>query len=273
MDLKEAKERILEVHRQVAKLDDEAILHGPRELIEPPFRALDELASAEVDPSLVPSLREDPELREALAGISRLRRLYGLRLEVEAALEVLGAQRPWDVVRNFVFYENYRRLARTEGEAAGLKEGDLVVMLGAGPLPMSLILLAELFGVKGLGIEREGRWAALAKGTIERLGLSGDLAVIRSDHRLLPHLRDYRLLIVAALAEPKGEIFDLLAEHLPPKALISHRLYEKGLRAILYEATPFQSPPALQEVARIPPHPPVNNTVVILRRKDDKPSS
>ena len=65
--------------------------------------------------------------------------------------------------------------------------------------------MAELFGVKGLGIEREGRWAALAKGTIERLGLSGDLAVIRSDHRLLPHLRDYRLLIVAALAEPKGE--------------------------------------------------------------------
>ena len=268
MNLREAKERILELYRQVAKLDEETILHGPRDLVEPPFRALDELASAEVDPSLVTSLREDPELREALAGISRFRLLYGLRLEVEAALGILDAQRPWDVVRDFLFYENYRRLARIEGEAARLKEGDLVVMLGAGPLPMSLIVMRELFGIKGVGIERDPRWVSIARGVFQRLGISRDMEMLCGDHNMLKDLPKYRLLIVAAVAEPKQQIFDLLSRWLPSGAVISHRLYEKGLRAILYQATTYEVPPELEEIERIEPIAPVNNTVVIIKRRN-----
>ncbi len=266
MDLEEARERILEISRRISALTEEEILRGPAEGVRGAFRELDRLAEEPVDPRVVVSLKEDPVLRGPLRAISRLRTLYGLRLEVETAEELLGASDPWDHLEGFPLYENYRLLAEAEGEAVDLRGDDFVVMLGAGPLPMSLVMHHRLFGTRGLGIERDHRWAALAKRVIERLGIGEKITMVRGDEGLLPALKGYRLLIVAALAEPKGRIFDLLSRCLPPQAFVSCRLYEQGLRAILYDTPPLALPAELCEVARIPPRPPVKNTVLIVRR-------
>ncbi len=269
MKLQEVKERLLEIDSLISGLGEQEVMYGPKELVGSLFEEIGRLAQQEVKEGEMGSFLRDPSLREPLRRISRLRTCYNLRLEREACEEILASADPWETLRGFRFYRNYLTLVETEGKAAGLERGERVVMLGCGPLPITLIVMARTFGVKGLGIERDRGWASLAQRVLEKLGLSREIEVAAGDHKLLPSLGNYKLVVIAALAEPKQEIFDLLASSIPRGAFISCRLYEEGLRAILYETAPFRVPSALEEVVRIPPSPPVNNSVVIFRRSGD----
>ena len=73
--------------------------------------------------------------------------------------------------------------------------------------------------------------------------------------------------MVAAKAEPKEEVFEQLARVLPEGSKVSYRLYEKGLRRVLGSSSLFELPSGFEESLRVQPEPPVNNTVVFLRRR------
>ncbi len=180
---------------------------------------------------------------------------------------LLANRNPWKTLKNFTFYPNYLQLARTEYTCSSLKPEDCVLFLGSGSLPLSLITLCYEHGVRGIGIEQDGKRASFSKEVISKLGLSRNIRIIEGNHFCLSLETSFKLYMVAAQAEPKIEIFEHLAKVLPGESKVSYRLYEKGLRKILDGGILSELPFGFEEYLRVQPDPPVNNTVVFLKRK------
>lgn len=231
------------------------------------FKRLDELAALEVDEKSIDVILKSPDFESLMYEISRFRFLYNLKLEIENAESLLESSNPWETLRNFTFYPNYLQLARTEYKGSCLKPGAFALFLGSGPLPLSLIVLCREYGLFGIGIEQDGKRADLSREVIACLGLSESVKIIEGNHFSLPLETRCDLYMVAAQAEPKKEVFEHLAKILPEGSKVSYRLYEKGLRRILDGSSLFELPSGFEEYLRVQPEPPVNNTVVFLKRK------
>ena len=254
------------ISEAVIPLTDKEILQGDKAVPEPLFRQLDTLAAQNAEPATVERLLSSSELTPVRAEISRLRNLYNLRLEIEQARALLDAPDPWGTIQGFTFYPNYLQLAAMEQQGADLQAGDRIIFLGSGPLPLSLILLCSRYRLRGIGIERENNYSELSRRLIQHLGLEDRICIILGDHFSLPKTTENKLLMVAAMARPKREIFCHLARILPADSLVSFRLYEKGLRRILDQEEDVLLPDAFSPHCRIRPRPPVNNTVVMVRK-------
>ncbi|AKB17242.1 hypothetical protein MSWHS_0379 [Methanosarcina sp. WWM596] len=231
------------------------------------FKKLDELAALEIDEKSIAVVVKSPDFDALIDSISRFRFIYNLKLENEKARNLIGSSNPWETLRNFTFYPNYLQLARTEYTGSGLKPGDCILFLGSGPLPLSLILLCREYGLFGIGIEQDGKRASISREVIACLRLSESIKIIEGTHFNLPLETRCDLYMVAAQAEPKKEVFEHLAKILPEGSKVSYRLYEKGLRRILEGNSFLDLPPGFEEYLRVQPEPPVNNTVVFLKRR------
>ena len=217
-----------------------------------------------IDDHLADELLCDRQLRPITKRISRLKTLNGLRMEIRFAQSIIAAPDPWTVLRDFVYYPNYLRLADMEYRGAELKPGDRVVFLGSGPLPLSLICFCKQYGVQGIGIEQVPEYAKLSQKVIEVLALTEHIQIIRGNHLSLPLNEKYSLVMVAADANPKHEVFTHLAKTLPKGTRVSYRIYEKGLRRLMDDGAALDLPSVFREYLRIRPEPPVNNTSVFL---------
>ncbi len=240
------------------------------------FRRLDRLIALDICDKRAEEILSSSRFNSTFEVLTRFRSLYTAKLEIEHAKLVLASRDPWRTLRNFAYFPNYIQLARTEFQGAGLKPGDRVLFLGSGPLPLSLIVLCARYGLRGVGIERERERAELSRRVLARLGLSGKIEILEGDHFSLP-LKERKererneseseraeLVLVAAQAEPKWEIFDHLAAVLPAGTKVSYRVYEKGLRRLLDTFSGYELPEHLEEYLRLRPKPPANNTVVFL---------
>ncbi len=270
LDAQAIKNEFLDIHSAIRHLDEVAILRGPADSFGRQFERLNVLAAMEIDDGVAEALRRDRDLRTVIGEVARLKRINGLRLEIEAAETIIGSDDPWRELERFVYYPNYLELARMEFHGAGLAPGERVVFLGSGPLPLSLISLHRRYGIEGVGIEQDPRYAAIADRLLSALGLDGHIRVIRGNHHTLPLAEECGLVMVGADAMPKDEIFTHLAATLPDHARISYRIYEKGLRRLLDTHTTIPLPAGLEEYARVRPEPPVNNTAVFLVRLPGK---
>ncbi|AKB33979.1 hypothetical protein MSSIH_3289 [Methanosarcina siciliae HI350] len=231
------------------------------------FNRLDELAALEVNEKSIDTILKSPDFDFLVDSISRFRFLYNLKLENEKAKSLLESSDPWETLRNFTFYSNYLQLARTEYTCSGLKPKDCVLFLGSGPLPLSLIMLCCEYNLFGIGIEQDGKRADLSRKLIACLGLSESVKIIEGNHFSLPLETRCDLYMIAAQAEPKKEVFEHLAKILSEGTKVSYRLYEKGLRRILDGNSLFKLPSGFEEYHRVQPEPPVNNTVVFLKKR------
>ncbi len=258
---------LLDIYDAIRDLNEEEILRAHPGIMDPPFRRLDQLAAMEIDDGVLEKLLAAPELKPSLVAISRLRNTYGLRLEIEQAHALLASSDPWETLEEFTFHENYQRLAAMEQQGAGLKSGDRIIFLGSGPLPLSLISLCSRYDLQGIGIEREDFFVDLSRQVVARLGLQEQITIRTGNHFSLPVMEPCQLLMVAAMARPREEIFRHLARSLPQGSLVAFRLYEKGLRRLLDRDGEITLPPEFKEYRRIRPLPPVNNTVVVVRRQ------
>jgi hypothetical protein len=251
----------------VRDLSQEEVLQSASPQLRTAFKRLDKLAALDVDEKSIDKILESPELDSLLPAISSFRFSYNLKLEIEKAKNLLASSNPWETLRSFTYYPNYLQLSNTEYTGACLKPEDCVLFLGSGPLPLSLITLCHEHGVRGVGIEQDRERADLSREVISRLGLSGSVRIIEGNHFSLPIKSSFDLYMVAAQAEPKKEIFEYLAKILPEGSKVSYRIYEKGFRKILDDNIHFELPAGFREYLRVQPEPPVNNTVVFLRRK------
>ncbi len=258
---------LLEINEKIKDLTPSQILQSSDKNLYHLFRRLDEIVAMEIGEEEIKSLERDETFQKIVKNIATFRRWYGLKLELKQAHFLLRDKDPWKRIKEFVFYPNYVKLAEMEFYGASLKRGDAVVFIGSGPLPMSLIMLASLWGIKGIGIEREKEYANLSTALISHLGLSRNIEIKRGDHYLVPSLDlNISLYMVASAAYPKEEIFSFLGRSLAKESKVSYRTYDKGLRRLFCD-TEVIIPSQFEELIRIQPIPPVNNTVVILRKK------
>lgn len=265
-DVESLSAQLRYIHAQVKDLEEEEILESSSSKLQALFKFLDEFAALEIEEKVANGFLKNQDFSSLFAGISRFRYLYNLKLEIEEAKSLLTSSSPWETLQNFIFYPNYLQLAQTEYQGSDLKPGESVLFLGSGPLPLSLIVLCHEYGLKGIGIEREGLRADLSREVIARLGLSKTIQILEGTHLILPLKPSPALYMVAAQAEPKKEVFEHLAKRLPREAKVSYRLYEKGLRRMLDESSLLELPAGFEEYLRVQPAPPVNNTVVFLKR-------
>jgi hypothetical protein len=258
------KNEFLDIYAAICNLTDDEILNGPEDMFRSHFERLQILIAKDVDDHLAKELLCDREFRWITKRISRLKTLNGLRMEIRFAQSIIAAPDPWTVLRDFVYYPNYLRLADMECRGADLKPGDRVVFLGSGPLPLSLICLCKQYGVEGMGIEQVPEYATLSQQLIQALELTGYIQIVQGNHFSLPLDKECMLVMVAADASPKDEIFTHLAKTLPNGARVSYRIYEKGLRRLMDDGAALDLPHEFKEYLRIRPEPPVNNTSAFL---------
>ena len=256
-----------QIHARVNGLEEIKILESPSIELHAVFKRLDELAALDIDELSAEMILKSPGFDSLLISISNFRLLYNLKLEIEKAKSLLSSRNPWEDLQNFTFYPNYLQLARTEYTGSCLKSKDCVIFLGSGPLPLSLIVLCHKYGLLGIGIEQDKKRASLSRKVIARLGLSENIKIIEGNHFILPLNTSCDLYMVAAQAEPKEEVFEHLAKVLPKGSKVSYRLYKRGLRRVLDSSSLFEPPVGFEEYLRVQPEPPVNNTVVFLKKR------
>lgn len=246
-------DEILSLHMEIRKLSDEEIIHSSSGRSEKLFQRLDTLITLDLRSDIVCNLLKMEELESAFAHVNRFRNLYTVKLETRNANEVLGSQFPWDVREKFPFYENYLRLVPTECRGFELKPGDRIILLGSGPLPLTLIVLFKHYRIRSPGIEQDPARAYLSIRILDKLGLSKSIQIINGNHFSLSKA-DFRNLeagaravMIAAQAEPKSEILNHLLKVVPVGHKISYRVYEKGLMKLLDRSIPLDLPEGFEE--------------------------
>ncbi len=263
-------EEIVAIHHSIKDFVDRGIYQDPSGYLKAVFQQLDDLIALDIDDRSAEDLLSNSRFNSAFDAISTFRSQYTAELEAEQAESILKSKDPWKMFTNFTYLPNYIQLAQTECRGAGLKPGDTVLFLGSGPLPLTLIVLCHQHGLNGIGIERDPKRVELSRRVLEKLGLSSQIRIIRGNHQTLPLplAETPDLIMVAAQAEPKKEIFDHLAGVLPAGTKISYRIYEKGLIRMLDTFYRYELPGQLREYSRISPEPPANNTSVFLTVSD-----
>lgn len=269
-DLHLIKREFLDIYNSLSLISEESLIHGGDEQLYPCFQKLDALASMDVDDQEADTLLQDKELQPVIEHISRLKRVNGLRLEIENARRIINASTPWEAVREFVYYPNYLELSRMEFTGGDLVSGDRVVFLGSGPFPLTLISLCIQYGIKGIGIEQCAEYEDLSRQLITVLELTEHISIINGNHFSLPLPEECSLIMIGADAMPKEEIFSYLAKSIADGTKLSYRIYEKGLRRLLDVQSVFRLPIEFKEYARIRPKPPVNNTSVFVIKNSVK---
>jgi len=261
-------EEIVAIHHSLKDFVDREIYQDPSGHLKAVFQQLDYLIALDIDNRSAEDIRSNSRFNSAFDVISTFRSQYTAELEAEQANFILKSEDPWNTLTDFTYLPNYIQLAQTECRGAGLKPGDTVLFLGSGPLPLTLIVLCHQHGLNGIGIERDPKRAELSRKVLGKLGLSSQIRITRGNHQTLPLAETPDLIMVAAQAEPKKEIFDHLASVLPAGTKIAYRTYEKGLRRMLDTFYRYELPGQLREYLRIHPEPPANNTSVFLNVVD-----
>jgi len=255
---------LMEIYASISGLKDEEIYRDPTNNLKSIFQRLDYLIALDVCDKRAEEVLSNSGFNSAFDTITRFRSMYTAKLEIEQAKSIIESRKPWKTLNNFTYFTNYLQLARTEYQGSWLKPGDSVLFLGSGPLPMSLIVLCHQYGLRGIGIEQEPERAELSRKVLAKLGLSDRIRIIDGNHLTLPLKEKIELVMVAAQAEPKREIFNHLAKVLPAETKVSYRIYEKGLRRLLDTFSRYELPAQFEEYLRVRPKPPANNTVVFL---------
>ncbi len=270
IDLDIIKKEVLDIYDALAHIDPDSLLEGRHEEAYPFFGRLDRLAAMDMDDCRAQILRADPLIQPALAHISLLKNINGLRLEICHARDLIDSAAPWEALKQFVYYPNYLELARMEYTGANLSSGDRVVFLGSGPLPLTLISLWARYRILGTGIEQCREYANLSRQLIHALDLDRQIRILDGNHFSLPLPEPCQLIMIGADARPKEEIFGHLSNVLEKGATLSYRVYEKGLRRFLDAGADFKLPAGFEEITRVRPNPPVNNTSIFVVKTEPK---
>ena len=207
---------------------------------------------------------ENERMNRALKTIRKFYVDVGTNLEIDNAKKILEAEDPWAKLSSFHFYRRYEKLVNNEENLAKFSEGDKLVFIGGGPLPLTIIMFNKFFGVKGTSIEIVPEIADLSRKVIEKLGLNSQINVIDGDETVLSHI-DYDGIMVAAFAEPKMRVFEHVHELVKPETKILYRTYS-GMRAILYTPIKPDDLNGFRELGRAFPTGKVNNTSVLIKK-------
>ncbi|GBC62009.1 nicotianamine synthase [Desulfonema ishimotonii] len=231
------------------------------------YQLLDDLAHMEVGGHLAGLILEEPEIRRNLPDIRAYYSAFFSIHERHLASALLKAEDPWKCLRDFPLYPRYEALVRNQITAMHISSDCRLAFIGSGPVPMTLILMSRLFGIRSVGLDSDPETVSLSRRVIRYLGLAGQIDIVQGDDSHLRHL-EWDMVLVAALAEPKATIFRHIRECLkeresPP---VVFRTYT-DMKAVLFRPVQPEDIREFKIVRVIRPVGRVNNTTVFLKQK------
>ena len=226
------------------------------------YQILDDLAHMEAGVHLAGLILQEPDIHRELPVIRSYYSMFFDIHEVQLAEELLKSHAPWETTEFFPLYPRYEALVKNQIEAMHIAPESRLVFIGCGAVPISLILMSRLYGIRSVGLDKSFRTVELAKKVIQCFGLEKEIEIVRGDDSHLKEL-DWNMVLVSALAEPKARIFQSLREVLKERghAPVIFRTYT-GMRAVLYEPVQPRDIEGFRIVKEILPTGRVNNTTV-----------
>jgi hypothetical protein len=227
------------------------------------YQILDDLAHMGAGAHLAGLILDEPDIRRMLPVIRSYYSSFFSIHEKHLAEELFKSDSPWETLKFFPFYSRYKALVRSHIEAVNTAPGSTMTFIGCGPVPMTLILMSRLYGIRSIGLDSSKKTVNLTRKIIQRLGLENEIQIIHGNES---HLREFSwdMVLVAALAEPKARIFQNLRQILKERNThvpIIYRTYT-GMRAVLYEPVQPGDIEGFKIVKEIFPTGRVNNTTV-----------
>ena len=226
------------------------------------YQILDDLAHMNAGIHLSRLLFKEPDINKTLPIIRSYYSTFFDIHEEYLAQKLLKSGNPWETLKAFPLYPRYDMLIKNQINARHITNNSRLIFIGCGAVPMSLILLSRLYGIRSIGLDASNKTAKLSKKVIQSLGLKKEIEIIHSDDPDLEKL-DWDIALVAALAEPKARIFKSLSRVLKKRknAFVIFRTYT-GMRTLLYEPVQPSDIKGFKIVKEIFPAGMVNNTTV-----------
>ena len=227
------------------------------------YQILDDLAHMEAGVHLAGLILKEPDIQRELPAIRSYYSTFFDIHEVHLAEELLKSDDPWETLKAFPLYTRYEILVRNQIEAMHTAANSTLAFIGCGPVPISLILMNHLYGIRSVGLEKFSESVKPSRKVIQCLGLEKEIDIINGDDSNLKEL-DWDMVLVSALAEPKARIFQSLRQILNERgkhAPVIFRTYT-GMRAILYEPVQPSDIEGFRIIKEILPTGRVNNTTV-----------
>lgn len=166
---------------------------------------------------------------------------------VQVLEQLAGGSRLFAAVYVRLFY---RAMVEREYRTAGLKRGDRVLQLGAGPFPMTALALAEL-GCHVTAVDRDKNALAYAERALqsrEAADLPGSVVLYESDGLQLSY-SGYTAVMVALHVRPKAAVLRRILETADPETRVLYRNPRALLRGAYERITPGQL--GLSQIGRI----------------------
>lgn len=233
------------------------------------YQILDDLAHLDTGTHLAQLILRDPDIQKVLPTIRSYYTLFFSVHETSHAEELLQSDDPWKKLEALPLYPRYEILVKNQIDTMTITPDSRLAFIGCGPIPMSQILMSRRYGLKSIGLDTSSKAVALSEKVIRHLGLEQDIQIIRGDESCLKTL-DWSMVTVAALAEPKAQIFENLRNiltvnngHRP----VIYRTYS-GMREVLYDPVKKEDITGFKITRQIFPEGRVNNTTVFAELAD-----
>ncbi|GAB3690241.1 nicotianamine synthase family protein [Nocardiopsis oceani] len=262
---------LTQLHELAARLNATDLRPCPE--VNEAFGRLVELCTV-IDDHLTGQVLRDP----ATAGLIDSLRAVSSRGESELerawARRVIGADDPWAELRRFPYLCNYQRLVRFELAgllAVGAETPRSTVVLGAGPLPLTGLVLARDHGVRVTNVDHDAEACELGSDLVRALGLAAEVDTVCDDARGaadLPAVALSDTVLLAALAGNDGaakrDITRPLAKAMHLDAHLLTRSAHR-LRTALYPAVSPDDLEGFTTLVEMHPCDDVVNSVLIAR--------
>ncbi|MGH3781846.1 MAG: nicotianamine synthase family protein [Pseudonocardiaceae bacterium] len=244
------------------------------------FNELVTVATHPADCEIAQQVLADPAIRRIIPGLRSLCSAGELELERAWARRIITSHDPQRELREFPYFTNYEQLTRLEHHAVlGVTGRALPRMLfvGAGPLPLTSVLLATQHGhteIDNIDIDSEAtRLAERLTGALQ----IDSLRFRRADVLACTDVADYDMVYVAAMVGPhpddKSRVIKHLSQQMRPGALLLARSAH-SLRTLLYPPLTLRDLAGFRPLVVLNPHTEVVNSLVIAQKPPEpRPAS
>ncbi|MBT3588721.1 MAG: hypothetical protein HN507_08735 [Flavobacteriaceae bacterium] len=246
------------------KIDKKIVAH---------VKFLENQANEELTPKLKSKVLNSEDFKKKLDRFLENYRFTYLYDEIIMANKIIKSKLPFKTYRKYNYFEAYLNTIKAEIEAGKLSKGDKVIFIGSGPLPSTLIMLYDNYGIESIGIEIIPKVAELSRKLIKSLQLSDKIKIVTGDHFSIKTTKNIKHIIIALAAEPKDEILQWLKPLLSDSTSLSYRFLKyqksKGNLNDLVQNTErrFKEYDGYKTTKIINPAPPTSNIIAVVKPK------
>lgn len=236
------------------------------------FSELVRLATHPEDDQLARQILANSDIRRIIPELRSLCAAGESELERSWARRIIASRDPQGELREFPYFANYEQLTRLEHHAVLGVTGRIprrVLFVGAGPLPLTSLLLASRHGhTKVDNIDIDPAAARLAARLADTLRVGG-VRFRCADVLDCTDVAGYDMVCLAAMVGPhpedKARVIKHLYQHMRPGALLLARS-ARLLRTLLYPPLALSDLAGFRVLAVLNPYTEVVNSLVVAER-------